>query len=163
MLVRRSKRGEWKVTLKSGFFGLALVAALGLPGCSQSSGPVFGEWQGAPHGATPSSPVAVDLVLGGEPDATSGDYHITMTQQNPNLLSNNGTQQWGGSWTSRPGQVDGQAAKFITLHDHLPSEIGGYALTADGRLHALDPNGSLDTTPAGALYTLSPVRPRGVN
>ena len=139
----------------------AALALLGLAAC-QPSGPVFGEWQGQPPGTDPAATVAVDLVLEGGPGATSGHYHITMTQENPNQFSNNGTQQWGGAWTSveRPG--NGGTMKFITLHDHLPNSIGGYALAADGRLHALNPDGSLNTTPDGDLYTLSPVRPRGV-
>ena len=79
------------------------------------------------------------------------------------MLANNGTKEWGGNWTSTSRVAGSQTVKIIILHDHLPDDIGGYALAADGRLHALDPNGQIDTTPDGALYTLSPIRPRGVN
>ena len=136
--------------------------AMGLAGCAPS-GPVFGEWRGDQPGRSTDSPRAVDLVLNGAPDAQSGHYYITTTQENPNLLANNGTKEWGGNWTSMPRVAGGQTVKIIILHDHLPDDIGGYALAADGRLHALDPNGQIDTTPDGALYTLSPIRPRGVN
>lgn len=140
----------------------ALAALLALSGCNNTGGPVFGEWQGQPPGSDTNSPVSVDLVLEGGPGATSGHYNITTTMQSPNQFSNNGTQQWGGSWTSTQRPVNGQAVMFITLHEHLANQIGGYALAADGRLHALNPDGSISTTPDGALYTLSPVRPRGV-
>ena len=135
---------------------------LGLAGCAGPSGPILGEWMGNQPGGNPDTPDQVDLVLIGGPDATSGRYHITTTVQNPNQFSNNGTQEWGGPWTSVQRDVQGQPVKFITLHDHLSSELGGYALEPDGKLHALDPNGSIDTSRDGALYTLSPVHPRGV-
>ena len=141
---------------------LALAVVLGVAGCTQPIGPVFGDWQGQPPGSSADYPVAVDLVLGGGPGAAAGRYYITTTMQNPNEFSNNGTQEWGGPWTSTQRMVDGAMVKFITLHDHLASQVGGYALTADGKLHALDPNGQIDASPDGALYTLSPVRPRGV-
>jgi hypothetical protein len=134
-----------------------------LAGCAQPDGPVLGEWQADTPGRNPDSTSGVDLVLYGGPGATSGRYNIKTTAQNPNQFSNHGTEEWGGNWTSTQGVVNGQPAKFITLHDHLPDQIGGYALASDGRLHALDPNGSYDQTPAGALYTLSPVRPRGAH
>lgn len=140
-----------------------LVGAPLIAGCAQPRGPVLGEWQGEPPGRNSNATVAVDLVLYGEPGAASGQYYTKSTMQNPNQFSSHGTQEWGGNWTSTQGLVDGQAAKFIKLLDHLPDQIGGYALAADGRLHALDPNGSYDTTPDGALYTLSPVRPRNVH
>lgn len=142
---------------------MAQATVLLLVGCSsQPRGPILGEWQGQPPGSSANTPVATDLVLEGGPAATSGEYHITTTMLNPNQFSSNGTQQWGGQWTSTQRQVGGETAKFITLHDHLPNQIGGYALMADGRLHALDPNGMIDGSPAGALYTLGPVPPRGV-
>jgi len=56
--------------------------------------------------------------------------------------------------------VNGSTITTITLKNHLPGDIGAYMLGADGALHALDPNGLPDTTPAAALYTLSPVTPR---
>ncbi len=148
---------EWREGLP-----LALAVALGLAGCAQPTGPVFGDWQGQPPGSSVDTPVAVDLVLDGGPGATSGRYHITTTTQNPNQFSNNGTQQWGGPWTSTQRMVNGEMTTFITLNDHLASQVGSYALEADGKLHALDPNGTIDASPRGALYTLSPVRPRGV-
>ena len=134
-----------------------------LAGCAQPQGPILGEWQGEPPGSSSDSYVAVDLVLYGGPGATSGRYTIKTTLQNPNQFNSHGTNEWGGSWTSKPGVVDGKPAQFITLHEHLPDQIGGYALASDGKLHALDPNGSYDQSRAGALYTLSPVRPRGVS
>ncbi len=142
---------------------MAAGLALGMAGCAQANGPVLGEWRGDQPGRSSNSPKSVDLVLNGTPDAQSGHYYITSTQENPNLLSNNGTREWGGTWTSTPRAVDGQTVKIIILHDHLPDDVGGYALAADGRLHALDPNGTINATPDGALYTLSPIRPRGVN
>ncbi len=146
---------------------LAASLVLGLAGCAGPSGPpdapVFGEWQGQPPGLDADTPVAFDLVLYGGPGAASGQYHTRATTQNPNQFSANGTQEWGGDWTSTQGVANGETLKFIILHDHLPNQIGGYALAPDGRLHALDPDGSLNTTPDGALYTLSPVRPRFVH
>ena len=142
---------------------MALGLAASLGGCTQPIGPVFGEWRGEPPGRSTNYPKSVDLVLGGGPGAQSGQYRITSTELNPNSLSNNGERQWGGTWISTQRAVNGQIMQFITLQDHLPDDVGGYALEADGRLHALDPGGSLDTTPAGALYTLSPIPPRGVN
>ncbi len=140
-----------------------LIGVSAIAGCAQPQGPVLGEWQGEPPGRDSSSTVAVDLVLYGGPGAASGRYYIKSTMQNPNQFSNHGTQEWGGNWTSTQGLVDGQAAKFITLNDHLADQIGGYALAADGRLHALNPDGSYNPTRDGALYTLSPTRPRGVH
>lgn len=142
---------------------MALGLAAGLAGCTQPIGPVFGEWRGEPPGRNTNYPKSVDLVLGGGPGARSGQYHITSTELNANSFSNHGERQWGGAWTSAQRVVNGQAMQFITLQDHLPDDIGGYALEADGRLHALDPDGSLDMTAVGALYTLSPIPPRGVD
>lgn len=139
-----------------------IAVLFGLAGCAGPSGPVFGEWQGNQPGGNADTPDQVDLVLEGGPGATSGQYHITTTVQNPNQFSSNGTQEWGGRWTSVQRDTQGGSTQFITLHDHLASEVGGYALGADGKLHALDPRGSIDTSRDGVLYTLSPVRPRGV-
>ncbi len=141
---------------------VAAGLAAGLAGCAQP-GPVFGEWRGDQPGRSTDAPRSVDLVLNGDPNAQSGHYYITTTQENPNLLANNGTKEWGGTWTSTPRVVNGQAVKIIILRDHLPDDIGGYALAPDGRLHALDPDGAIDATPDGALYTLSPIRPRTLN
>ena len=141
----------------SGLAALLLV----LVGCSQPTGPVFGEWQGNQPGSSADASTAVDLVLEGGPAAQSGQYHITTTMQDPNQLSNNGTQQWGGRWSSEQRETGDHTIMVVTLHDHLASQIGTYALEADGKLHALEPNGKLDSSPASALYTLSPVQPRG--
>ena len=135
--------------------------AIGLAGCAQPTGPVFGEWQGETPGRNSGFYKSVDLELDGTPDAQSGAYRIGSTEHDPTVFSNNGTRRWGGTWTRSSRQVDGRTLTIITLHDHLPDDIGDYILASDGRLHALDPNGKIDTTPADALYTLSPVRPRG--
>lgn len=140
----------------------ALCLGLAAAACAGPSGPVYGEWQGMPPSAhSTGRSMAVDLVLRGSPDAQSGKYLITTTDNDPSALSSHGQVDWAGDWTSEQRIVNGQPFKFIKLLDHLPQDIGGYALEPDGRLHALDPNGSLDTTKDGALYTLSPVPPRG--
>ncbi len=145
--------------------GWQLVAVLGLglglSGCAQPSGPVFGEWQGEPPGRARNNPKSVDLVLDGTPDAQSGAYRIATTEHDPSVFNGHGTRRWGGTWTRSSRVVEGRTFTIITLHNHLPDDIGDYALEPDGRLHALDPNGRIDTSPADALYTLSPVRPRG--
>lgn len=141
---------------------LAALTGAGLAaGCAASGDPVFGEWSADTPGSNANASLGVDLVLYGGPDATSGRYTIKSTAQNPNQFANHGTQEWGGPWTSTPGTVNGRPARFISLHEHLPDQISGYALTADGRLHALNPDGSYNASRDGALYTLSPVRPRG--
>lgn len=134
--------------------------AIGLAGCAQPTGPVFGEWQGETPGRNSGFYKSVDLELDGTPDAQSGAYRIESTEHDPTVFGNHGTRHWGGTWTRSSRQVDGRTLTIITLHDHLPDDIGDYILASDGRLHALDPNGKIDTTPADALYTLSPVRPR---
>ena len=139
-------------------YGPGLAGAVLLAGCVEHRGPVFGEWTGDPPGGTISRHQNVDLVLYGAPDAQSGHYHITSTMDNPEVRSGHGEDQWGGTWKWGRRNVDGHEVTTITLEDHLPDEIGGYVLEADGTLHILDPNGLPDTTPGGALYTLSPVR-----
>ncbi len=134
--------------------------ALGVAGCAQPTGPVFGEWQGEPPGRTRSTPKSVDLVLDGAPDAQSGAYRIATTEHDPSVFAGHGTRRWGGTWTRSSRVVDGQQLTIITLHDHLPDDIGDYYLSSDGKLHALDPNGTVETSRDAALYTLSPVRPR---
>ncbi len=136
-----------------------LGLAVGLAGCSQPTGPVFGEWQGGTPSRSTGYSKSVDLVLEGTPDVQSGAYRISSTEQNANVFSNHGTRRWGGKWTRSSRVVDGRTLTVITLHDHLPDDIGDYILAPDGTLHALDPNGKIDTSPADALYTLSPVRP----
>ena len=134
--------------------------AIGVAGCAQPTGPVFGEWQGEPPGRSVNVRMAVDLVLDGTPDAQSGAYRIATTEHDPSVFNNHGTRRWGGTWTRSTRMVDGRELTVITLHDHLPDDIGDYYLASDGRLHALDPNGKIDTSPDDALYTLSPVQPR---
>ena len=142
----------------AGVLGLALLA-----GCAGSPGPVYGEWQGTPPSGRIGRVTSIDLVLKGPPDAQSGEYHISSTDSDPTGRFGDGERQWGGAWTSQQRVVDGRTVKFIKLHDHLTADIGDYALEADGRLHALDPNGALDMKPVEGLYTLSPVPPRGIN
>ncbi len=132
----------------------------GMAGCAQPTSPVFGEWQGEPPGRTQNAPKSVDLVLDGAPDAQSGAYRIATTEHDPSVFNSRGTQRWGGTWTRNTRVVNGQELAVITLHDHLPDDIGGYYLSPDGKLHALDPDGKLDTSRDDALYTLSPVQPR---
>jgi len=134
--------------------------ALGLAGCAGPTGPVFGEWQGEPPGRDRSVPKSVDLVLDGAPDAQSGNYRIATTEHDPAVFAGHGTRRWGGTWTRSTRMVDGRPLTIITLHDHLPDDIGDYYLAQDGTLHALDPNGKIDTSRDDALYTLSPVQPR---
>ena len=133
---------------------------LGIAGCAQPTGPVFGEWQGQPPGRTRDESKSVDLVLEGAADAQSGKYRIATTENDPSTFNNHGTRRWGGTWTRSKRTVGGRELTVITLHDHLPDDIGEYELAPDGRLHALDPNGRVDTSRDGALYTLSPVQPR---
>ena len=136
------------------------ACTLGAAGCAHPTGPVFGEWQGQPPGRTRDATASVDLVLDGAPDAQSGSYRIATTENDPSVFNNHGTRRWGGTWTRSTRMIDGRALTVITLHDHLPDDIGEYSLAPDGRLHALDPNGKVDTSRDDALYTLSPVRPR---
>lgn len=137
-----------------------LAFTLGAAGCAQPAGLVFGEWQGQPPGRTRDNSKSVDLVLEGAPDAQSGNYRIATTENDPSVFNNHGTRRWGGTWTRSTRTVDGRELTVITLHDHLPDDIGEYSLAPDGMLHALDPNGRIDTSRDAALYTLSPVRPR---
>jgi len=148
---------QWR---RAAMFGAAAGLALGLAGCAQPAGPVFGEWQGQPPGRTRSNSKSVDLVLEGGPDALSGAYRISTTEENPSVFNGHGTRRWGGTWTRGSRMFEGRALTVITLQDHLPDDIGDYILAPDGTLHALDPNGKVDTRPVDALYTLSPVRPR---
>ncbi len=141
-------------------FAMMFAAALGLAGCAAPAGPVFGKWQGEPPGRTRSMSKSVDLELDGAPDAQSGAYRIASTEHDPSVLAGHGTRRWGGTWTRSTRVIGGQQLTIITLQDHLPDDIGDYYLTPDGKLHALDPNGKLDTSRDDALYTLSPVQPR---
>ena len=138
----------------------ALAFALGLAGCAQPAGPVFGEWQGEPPGRTRNATKTVDLVLDGAPGAQSGAYRIATTEHDPSVFIGHGTRRWGGTWTRSTRMINGQSATVITLHDHLPDDIGEYYLAPDGRLHALDPDGKVDSGSIDAYYTLSPVQPR---
>lgn len=148
-----SRRG--RLPLGLGFAAVCLLAA-----CTQPTGPVLGEWEGRQPGRGPSFPKLVDLVLDGTPDAQSGTYHIATTQMDPDVVTGNGEQRWTGTWVRSERTANGQPVKVIMLKDHLPDDIGAYALEADGALHILDPNGLPDTTRAGQLYTLRPVTPR---
>ena len=130
-----------------------------LAGCAQPPGPVFGEWRSQTTAFNARSQKTVDLTLYGAPGARTGSYHITSTLNDPSVFEGHGTSQWSGTWTSSrlaAGEGGGTAIKLL---DHLPDDVGGYALMSDGRLHILDPNGLPDITPAGAHYTLSPVTP----
>ena len=137
----------------------SLSLGLGLVGCAQRTGPIFGQWHGEPPGRSVDFSKGVDLELDGAPDAQSGAYRIASTEHDPTVLSGHGTRRWGGTWTRSSRVVNGCTLTIITLHDHLPDDIGDYILRSDGKLQALDPNGKIDTSPADALYTLSPVRP----
>ena len=138
----------------------AFILTLGTAGCAQPAGPVFGEWQGQPPGRTRDATASVDLVLDGAADAQTGSYRIATTENNPSVFNSHGTRRWGGTWTRSRRTVDGRELTVITLHDHLPDDIGEYELASDGKLHALDPNGKAGTSRDDALYTLSPVQPR---
>ncbi len=146
------RRMKWQLAASLGI-------GIGLVGCAQPTGPIFGEWHGEPPGRSVDFLKSVDLELDGAPDAQSGAYRIASTEHDPTVLSGNGTRRWGGTWTRSSRVVNGRTLTIITLHDHLPDDIGDYILASDGKLHALDPGGKIDMSPADALYTLSPVRP----
>ena len=148
------------LTLRCTALFLGMTASVGLAGCVQPSGPVFGEWRGQTPGPNSKAPKSVDLELYGAPDAQTGAYHMSSLESEPGFTVGHDTRAWGGTWVRSQRVVDGRTITIITLKDPLPGDIGAYTLADDGTLHALDPNGLPDTTPAGALYTLAPVKPR---
>jgi hypothetical protein len=141
---------------RAAVLGLILSTAAG---CAQAAGhgPVFGDWRGTQPGGSTDYYKTVELVLNGAPNAQSGRYRIATTEQNPGSLENNGTRRWGDVWTSEQQQVDGHTVMIIHLHNTLPGDINKYALESDGALHIVGPNGHVDHSSAGKLYTLRPV------
>ena len=137
-----------------------LALTLGLAACATATGPVFGDWRGDQPGRITGNPRTVELVLDGPPGATSGDYHLATTEHDADpLAGGQGTRRWGDRWTSEQRMMDGRMQTIIALHNALPGDISRYSLLPDGALHALDPSGQVDQSPAGRLYVLSPVAP----
>ena len=138
---------------------IALLALAALGGCVNASGPLVGEWRGQSPGASLNEPKTVDVTLNGSADAPSGTYHFTRMETDATLLSGHDEDQWGGTWVRSQRVVNGQPLSIFELKALLPGEINTYALEPNGTLRPVDPNGMPDTTPAGSLYTLSPVPP----
>ncbi len=137
----------------------AMMVLLGLAGCAQPSGPVFGEWQGHTPGRNVNFGKDVDLVLDGAAGAQSGDYRLTTTEVDP-FAPSGADRQWGGTWERSQRVFNGRPLTIIILKDPLPEDIGRYELASDGTLHALNPDLTPNMTKDGNLYTLSPVHPR---
>jgi hypothetical protein len=139
---------------------LAIGILLALASCdAHADTPLFGAWQGSQPGADPDARTSVDLVLEGAQDAQSGQYRIATALHNPSARAGQGTIHWGGTWVTSQRAINGQTVTVVHLNDALSSEISNYALMPDGTLRVLDTNGTLDTSPLAALYTLSPVPP----
>jgi hypothetical protein len=140
-------------TVAIGFL-LALTACGSPPGA-----PVFGAWQGSQPGRDPLSRNSVNLVLEGTQEAQSGQYRIATALHDPSVRAGRGTTHWGGTWVRSQRAINGQSVTVVHLNDALADDISSYALMPDGALHALDPNGALDTSPVAALYVLPRSRP----
>jgi hypothetical protein len=139
---------------------LAIGLLLALASCdAHADTPLFGAWQGSQPGADPDARTSIDLVLEGTPDAQSGQYRMATALHNPSARAGMGTTHWGGTWSSSQRVINGQTVTVVELNDALPSDISRYALMPDGTLRVLNANGTLDTSPIAALYTLSPVPP----
>ena len=138
---------------------LLVLGAATLSACTQPSGPLLGEWRGQAPGGSVYAPKSVDVTLSGPPGATAGTYYFTSQENDPTLLAQDGKRQWGGNWVKADRVVNGQAVSTITLQRLLSGEIDVYALEPNGTLRPVDRDGLPDTTPAGSLYVLSPVKP----
>jgi len=132
---------------------------LGLGGCANTDGPVFGNWQGRQPSGIGINPSFVTLVLHGGPGATQGEYDIRAMVMQPILDDTNDHQLiWGDRWTLTPSPVPG-APPLLELHNLPNSQISRYALMQNGILLPATTAGLPDTSPGSLPYGLSPVSP----
>ena len=139
---------------------VVLGLALALGACVHPNGPLIGEWRGQSPGASLDVPKTVDVTLDGQPGDATGSYYFTAQENDPTLVTGHGERQWGGTWVRTQRVVNGQPLSIYRLKALIGGEIDTYALEPNGTLRPVDPNGLPDMTPAGSLYTLSPVSTR---
>jgi len=141
--------------------GGAAGLVLGLSGCFEPTGPVFGDWYGYQTGAADGYDRSVSLVLNGTPNARSGAYHYRAVRRMSGVgwattVSGN-SDRWDGQWQAHNVTVDGQTLTRIDLDKLPPNERHSYILMAGHVLVPVSVGGSgPDLTKPGLESRLVP-------
>ncbi|MBB2156961.1 hypothetical protein HLH33_11675 [Gluconacetobacter diazotrophicus] len=143
---------------------LLLGMAVGLGGCVQPAGPVFGDWYGYPPLPGPQAYVSVELVLLGPPTARQGRFRMHTQTMWLDAAQQNQSDYMGGTWTAQPVTIDGQACLRIDLSGlstgmHHETLISHFIELPNGMLVPATSDGRPDLSPGGLAFRLAP-RPR---
>ncbi len=142
---------------RSGFSLQAVILVLGLAGCAEQSGPVFGEWQGRQPQTDGISPTFITLVLHGNPGDTQGGYDIQAINTQPVFGDVNERQlTWSDRWTLTPS-AGPSPVPLLVLHNLPNSQISRYVLLSNGVLLPATPQNAPDTSPESRIEGLRPV------
>ncbi len=141
------------VTIIGSLLGLGLM--LGLGGCANTDGPVFGDWQGRQPSGFSIYPSFVTLVLHGNPGDTQGKYDIEAQVAQPTFDTGDHQLTWGDRWTLTPSPVT-NAPPLLVLHNLPNSQISRYTLMRNGILIPATEAGLPDTSPGSMRYGLTP-------
>ncbi len=142
---------------QSGFHLPTIVLALGLAGCAEQGGPIFGEWQGRQPQTDGISPTFITLVLHGNPGDTQGGYDIQAIDTQPVFGDVNERQlTWSDRWTLTPSPGPG-SVPLLVLHNLPNSQISRYVLLSNGVLLPATPQNGPDTSPESRIEGLRPV------
>ncbi|MDL2171324.1 MULTISPECIES: hypothetical protein [Asaia] len=94
---------------------LAMVSCTTLAGCTDPTGPVFGDWYGFNPLPTPQGNISIELVLDGAPTATSGRYRLHRQSFWAEDMMFNRADTLDGTWTLREYTVDGKIWRNVFL------------------------------------------------
>lgn len=97
--------------------GLTLVlASLGtLSGCTDPTGPVFGDWYGFNPLPTPQGNISIELVLDGSPTDSVGRYRLHRQSFWAEDMMFNRSDTLDGTWTLKEYTVDGKIWRNVFL------------------------------------------------
>lgn len=112
---------------------LALTSLGALGGCTNPTGPVFGDWYGFNPLPTPQGNTSIELVLDGSPTATAGTYRLHRQSFWAEDMMFNNAATLDGSWTLREYTVDGKIWRNVFLTGP-ELNIAHYVLLPNGYL-----------------------------
>jgi len=117
--------------LAGSLLALSLIAPL--DGCTDPSGPVFGDWYGFNPLPTPQGNISIELVLDGAPTATSGRYRLHRQSFWAEDMMFNRADTLDGAWTLKEYTVDGKIWRNVFLKGP-ELHIAHYVLLPNGYL-----------------------------
>lgn len=139
-------------------YGIILIM---LAGCAGPTGPVVGDWTGYRMGLEGLDNSSIELILDGEPNATSGTYHLVTRVLDVGAVDD---PRWNVRWTDhweRRSLKDAQGQTYDAIHLFKApnAETPDYMLIANGLLMPVPNIRHPDLSPQAMRYALSP-RPR---